>query len=64
MVSYKNFNIRIILQYDGINAGQAISTDEKAYMRNMIMSKDCGTTQAVLYPQVIPVVCSDYVFVS
>jgi len=47
--------LNCLLKYDGINAGQAISTDEKAYMRNMIMSKDCSTTQAVLYPQVIPV---------
>jgi len=47
--------LNCLLKYDGVNSGQGITTDQKAYMRSFILSQDCKTTQAVLYPHLIPV---------
>jgi len=47
--------VNCLLKSDAIRSSHDVSTDDRSYLRHMLISKDVTTTQAFFYPTLIPV---------
>lgn len=47
--------VNCLLKCDAISSSHDVSTDDRSYLRHLIMSRDVGETQALFYPALIPV---------